>query len=110
MKVPRLIFTSLTHGDRWVVFTSGLAYITLPANNASEAYVQGGEYGVIFAADTADVSTQGHRTQYPGTTETVALEMPTEDGEIPAHEVLHSGACTALESAGLRGLAVSSSS
>lgn len=89
------------------MFISGLAYITLPTNDTTEAYIEGGEYGVIFAADTADVSTQGHRTQYPGTSETVALEMPTEDGEIPAYEVLHSGPCTASDFAGLHSLALS---
>jgi hypothetical protein len=84
---------------------SGLAYITLPGNNSTGAYVSGGEFGLIFAADTADVSAEGHQTQYPGITETVALEVPTKDGESPAHSVLHNGPCVAGETTGLRGTA-----
>lgn len=89
----------------WVIFLSGLAYITLPTNSSAGAYIPGGEYGVLFAADTAAVSARGHGTRYPGATETVALEMPTDDGAVPAHQVLHSGACTAADFVGLRGLA-----
>ncbi|KAF3765042.1 hypothetical protein M406DRAFT_243506, partial [Cryphonectria parasitica EP155] len=89
---------------QWVVFISGLAYITLPTNTSAAAYVPGGEFGVIFAADTAAVSAEGHRTQYPGVTETVALQIPVADGKVPDYEVLHSGACTDTDVGGLRGL------
>ncbi|KAJ4420731.1 hypothetical protein N0V82_004170 [Gnomoniopsis sp. IMI 355080] len=78
--------------NRWVYFVSGLAHITLPTNDVS-VYVSG-EYGLIFAADTAGASTLGHRTQYPGTTETVSIAMPTKDGVIPPHILLHYGPCT----------------
>lgn len=83
---------------------SGLAYITLPDDNTTSAYVSGGEFGLIFAADTADVSEKGHRTQYPGITETIALQIPVKDNKIPAHTVLHSGPCVVSEIAGIRGL------
>ncbi|KAI0121012.1 hypothetical protein BJ170DRAFT_645973 [Xylariales sp. AK1849] len=88
---------------QWVVFISGLAYITLPEDSSTSAYISGGEFGLIFAADTADFSRQGHRTQYPGITETIALQIPTKDGRVPAREVLHGGPCTANEVSGIRG-------
>lgn len=69
----------------------------------------GGELGVIFAADIAGLSAQGHRTQYPGVAETTALQIPTEGNVVPAYELLHSGPCTADEVAGLRGLATAGS-
>lgn len=88
-----------------MAFISGLAHITLPTDDTASAYVNGGEFGLIFAADTAAVSAQGHGTQYPGNTETVALAIPTSDGLVPGHTVLHDGACTADDIEGLRGLA-----
>lgn len=94
---------------RWVIFLSGLAYITLPADNTTSVYVSGGQFGLIFAADTADVSGTGHSTAYPGTTETVALQVPTLDNEIPDHTVLHTGPCAADDVAGLLALATGSS-
>ncbi|RYP40881.1 hypothetical protein DL767_001362 [Monosporascus sp. MG133] len=89
--------------SKWVAFTSGLAYVTLPDDNATSALVSGGQFGLIFAADTADVSEIGHRTQYPGITETIALQIPTSDGRVPEHSVLHMGPCTANEITGIRG-------
>ncbi|KAI1114537.1 hypothetical protein F5Y14DRAFT_413647 [Nemania sp. NC0429] len=86
---------------QWVAFTSGLAHITLPDDPLASAYVVGGAFGLIFAADTADVSRQGHITQYPGNTETVALQIPTKDDSIPPHVVLHTGPCNAEEVAGI---------
>ena len=92
--------------NRWVAFVSGLAYVSLPRSNSSTgAHVSGGEFGLIFAADTAGVSTTGHRTEYPGITETVLLQVPTVDGSVPPHAVLHTGPCTAQEITGTRGLA-----
>lgn len=94
---------------RWVIFLSGLAYITLPEGNTTSVYVSGGQFGLIFAADTSDVSSSGHSTAYPGTTETVALQIPTLDGEVPAHSVLRAGPCTAEDAVGLLALASGSS-
>lgn len=104
---------------RWVVFTSGLAHITLPTSNDTsssssssdqeEAYVVGGELGVIFASDVAGLSARGHRTRYPGVAETTALQIPTEGDVVPAHELLHAGPCTTEEVVGLRGLATAGS-
>ncbi|KUI65316.1 hypothetical protein VM1G_00196 [Cytospora mali] len=91
--------------NQWVIFLTGLAYITLPGDKSTSAYVPGGQFGLIFAADTAAVSGTGHNTSYPGITETVALQIPTLDGEIPSHSILHSGPCTANDTLGLLGLA-----
>ncbi|CAJ2508770.1 Uu.00g137960.m01.CDS01 [Anthostomella pinea] len=89
---------------QWVYMTSGLAYTTVPGNNSAGAYMTGGEFGLIFAADTADVSTEGHRTQYHSNTQTIGIQLPTLNGETPAHDVLHSGPCVTGEVSGLRSL------
>ncbi|KAI2639245.1 hypothetical protein GGS21DRAFT_506685 [Xylaria nigripes] len=88
--------------NQWVLFTSGLAFITLPHDDSTSAYVEGGKYGLIFAADTADVSSTGHHTDYPGLVETIGIQIPTQDGKIPEHEVLHMGPCNISEVAGIR--------
>ncbi|MCJ1227600.1 hypothetical protein MMC12_004256 [Toensbergia leucococca] len=77
---------------QYVSFLSGLAHVTLPTSTES-VWVAGGKYGLIIAADTAGVSKGGHITTYPSSQETVALSIPTLDGRIPDHEVLHEGAC-----------------
>ena len=81
---------------RWVVFLSGLAHITLPHSNA-EARVNGGKNGAILALDTAAVSTEGHYTRYPSDEETVALQVPVGEEEVPGHWVLYEGACKGSE-------------
>ncbi|KAN0133339.1 hypothetical protein V8E53_008779 [Lactarius tabidus] len=87
--------------NQWVIFLSGLAHITLP-NSTDEAYVNGGKNGLLFAADTSDVSTLGHSTNYPSREETRAIQIPT-GGSIPSHTVLYSGPCCGKELLG-RGL------
>src|SRR5258707_1535786 len=96
--VPLYSFTQLTRPPslgRWVVFTSGLAHITLP-NSTVEAYVPGGKYGLIFAADTAALGAKGHSTNYPSDGETNVLQIPT-GGTIPRHNVLYTGPCKPAE-------------
>lgn len=78
--------------NRYVLFFTGLAHITLP-NSTSEAWVRGGRNGLIIAADTAAVSTLGHITTYPSEKETLGLVVQTAGGEVPPHVVLHEGAC-----------------
>jgi hypothetical protein len=85
------ILTHLPSLERWVAFLSGLAHVTIPGSTA-EAYITGGKGGFLFAADTAAVSTQGHSTNYPSNSPTIALQIPT-GGTIPQHNVLHSGPC-----------------
>ncbi|KAI9712067.1 MAG: hypothetical protein M1820_001776 [Bogoriella megaspora] len=77
---------------QWVAFIAGEAVISLP-NSTQQARIQGGRHGLILAADTANVSTLGHITNYPSKHETVALQIPTVNNEIPSHQVLHEGAC-----------------
>ena len=91
--LPTPVLTNKT--NRWVIFLSGLAHITLP-NSTDEAYVYGGENGLIFAADTSDVSTLGHATNYPSKEETRAIQVPT-GGTIPSHNVLYNGPCCGKE-------------
>jgi hypothetical protein len=81
----------LTVAIRLVFFVSGLIHLSLP-NSTDEAWVQGGKYGLIVAADTANVSTHGHRTRYPGNDATVALQVPFANTGLK-HGVLHPGAC-----------------
>lgn len=73
------------------MFLSGEAHITVP-DSTTEAFVDGGKNGVIFAADIANVSANGHSTNYPSGEETRVLQIPT-GGTIPQHTVLHSGPC-----------------
>ena len=78
-------------GNRWVAFLSGLAHVTLP-NSTDSVYIHGGANGLIFAADTAERSTFGHLTNYPSSSETRVLQIPTGGG-IPNHKLLYSGPC-----------------
>ncbi|KAI4201283.1 MAG: hypothetical protein LQ350_003320 [Teloschistes chrysophthalmus] len=80
---------------QYVAFTSGEAIISVPGSD-EKAFIKGGKYGLIFAADTASVSKKGHATQYPSDQETTAFQIPTADGEIPPHTVLHPGPCRQL--------------
>ncbi|PHH59525.1 hypothetical protein CDD81_2887 [Ophiocordyceps australis] len=77
---------------QYVVFISGRAEITVP-DWPEKLVVEGGENGIIIAADTADVSRRGHRTVYPSNVTTTALQLPFQDGQIPPHKVLYSGPC-----------------
>lgn len=89
-----MIYAYLYHPGthRYVAFLSGLAHITLPNSN-QEAWIRGGKYGLIIAADTADVSRDGHITQYPSMMETTALQIPLARGVVPPHKLLHAGPC-----------------
>ncbi|PWY87672.1 hypothetical protein BO70DRAFT_332787 [Aspergillus heteromorphus CBS 117.55] len=73
---------------QWVIFLSGVAHVTLPHSD-DEAWIVGGRNGAILALDTADVSVDGHITQYPTQESTVAVEVPLV--QVPGHRVLHGG-------------------
>ncbi|PHH72607.1 hypothetical protein CDD82_5899 [Ophiocordyceps australis] len=77
---------------QYVVFLSGRAEISVPGSS-QPVVVDGGQDGLIIAADTADVSSLGHRTVYPGDVPTTAIQLPFLDGQIPPHKVLYSGPC-----------------
>lgn len=78
-----------------MIILEGLAHITLPDSDA-EAWIPGGQHGVLLALDTADVSAEGHYTNYPSE-RTVALQIPLGAGGVPKHRVLHMGACSKAE-------------
>ncbi|KDQ13225.1 hypothetical protein BOTBODRAFT_33831 [Botryobasidium botryosum FD-172 SS1] len=84
-----LFFFTLT---RYVAFLSGLARVTLPTTNAT-ADISGGAKGLIIATDVASVSNGGHITEYPSDESTIALQIPTLDGNVPGHTVVHGGPC-----------------
>lgn len=87
---------------RWVFILSGLVYVSVPSNSSNGVYLSGGEAGILFGGDTADLVEDGHRSVYPGWSETIEVAVPTVNNTIPAHEVLFYGPCTANEVAGLR--------
>lgn len=76
--------------------------MTVPGDDSGGAYMSPGEFGLMFAADTADVSCDGHTSRYLGASESVYVEIPTKDGEIPEHNILHMGPCAADEMASWR--------
>ncbi|KAF2760640.1 hypothetical protein EJ05DRAFT_484345 [Pseudovirgaria hyperparasitica] len=77
---------------RYVFFASGLAHVTLP-ESSDDAWIQGGKYGLVIAADTSDISEKGHITTYPSDDDTIGLQVPLKDGKRPKYSLLHAGAC-----------------
>jgi hypothetical protein len=75
---------------------SGLVHIRIP-NSTTEAWIQGGKYGFIVAADTKGVSKLGHITDFPGGDDTVIAQFPTIGGKMPEHVVLYDGPCGLAE-------------
>ncbi|KAK3076674.1 hypothetical protein LTS18_012364, partial [Coniosporium uncinatum] len=75
---------------------SGLIHITVNSSSTAnstkptpvEAWIQGGRYGLLFAADTADFSALGHYAEFPGDAPTVLIQTPFADNKIPEHTVL----------------------
>jgi hypothetical protein len=88
---------------RWVFAMAGSAYMTV-LGNSTGFYINGGEFGEVFEADTADISMQGHRSQYVGVSEVVAVQVPPSDGKIPEHTLLHEGFCQPEDLLSVRGL------
>lgn len=79
---------------------SGLVHISL-YRGRDEAWIQGGKYGLIVAADTADRTAHGHLTRYPGAADTVAVSLPIGDRDGFKYTVLHGGSCTPDEMVGI---------
>jgi hypothetical protein len=77
-----------------------MAEIYLPHDESQSVFISGGEFGLLFAADTADVSCCGHGSKFLGSEEIVYLQIPTY--EIPEHKRLHMGACRDEELTGWR--------
>ncbi|KAL8723925.1 MAG: hypothetical protein Q9181_007078 [Wetmoreana brouardii] len=82
---------------QYVAFIAGEAVLSVPESGQS-ASIKGGKDGLIIAADTADVSRKGHDTYYPSGEETIGIQIPTADGDVPAHTVLYSGPCKKRDS------------
>jgi hypothetical protein len=78
--------------NRFSLVVSGLVHIRLP-NSTTEAWIQGGKYGIILAADTVEVSKLGHITDFPGGDDTVIAQFPVTGGNVPSHVVLYEGPC-----------------
>lgn len=66
-------------------------------NSTAQAWINGGENGLIIAADVAGVSLAGHITSNPTDEIVIALEIPTEGGIVPSYSLLHNGTCTEHE-------------
>lgn len=83
------------------MITSGVALLTVPNEDQYPGYLfsAGSSFGLLFAADTADLSRLGHESWY--ITDVTFLQIPTKDGEIPRHKTLHMGSCGASEKVGL---------
>jgi hypothetical protein len=86
--------------QRFSLFLSGLVHIRLP-NSESEAWVQGGKYGILIAADTKVVSKDGHITDFPGGDDTVIAQFPFVDGKLPDYKLLYDGPCSLNEMIGM---------
>jgi hypothetical protein len=84
---------------------SGLVHIRIPTStlepSASEVWVEGGRHGLIIAADIPSRSRYGHFAEFPGDAATVLVQVPTANGEIPDHDLLHMGPCGWEEMIGL---------
>lgn len=87
---------------RWIVLLKGMAEIGLAHDKSQSFYISGGEFGLMFASDTADVSSRGHTSKFLGTEQVVYLQIPTRNNAIPEHKRLHMGACKAEELKGWR--------
>ena len=75
---------------RYVVFVAGSAIITVPGSDKI-AYAKAGKNGLLFAADTATLSSDGHVTYF--NKETFLMQIPTAGGIVPNHTVLYTGPC-----------------
>ncbi|KAK3939368.1 hypothetical protein QBC46DRAFT_263434, partial [Diplogelasinospora grovesii] len=56
-----------------VILLKGFGHITLPYNNFTSVYITSGKFGVIFTANTADVSYDSYISTYLNSTESVYL-------------------------------------
>lgn len=76
---------------------SGLIHFKIPDStlgpSESEAWIAGGRYGLIIAADLPSISHYGHFAEFPSDAATVLVQVPTADGKIPDHDILHQGPC-----------------
>ncbi|GAB7337365.1 hypothetical protein MBLNU457_g2713t1 [Dothideomycetes sp. NU457] len=76
---------------------AGLVHITTPhsglPDELNEAWIFGGRYGWLIAADLKELAAQGHITTFPGLQRTIIAQFPVANNTPPAHSVLHEGPC-----------------
>jgi len=96
-------------GHRITAALSGLIHITVNSSSTAnssnptpvEAWIPGGRYGLLLAADTAEFSAHGHYAEFPGDSPTVLLQSPFAGNKIPEHDVLYERPCEYPELIGL---------
>jgi len=78
---------------RWVIVLAGSIKVYLQNNQsvANTAFISSGTSGILLAVDTKDVSPVGHITET--IEQTAMLFMPTANGTVPEHRVLHHNVC-----------------
>ncbi|KAK0927229.1 hypothetical protein LTR57_003390 [Friedmanniomyces endolithicus] len=78
---------------QWVIVLAGSIKVYLQNNQseANTAFVSSGTSGILLAVDTKDVSPVGHITET--IEQTALLFMPTANGTVPQHRVLHNHVC-----------------
>lgn len=77
--------------NMFFILISGLAHVRLPADpNSDGLWIVEGVSPLIVATDILGI---GHYTDYPGVKETVALQVPFQDGVVPEHKTVGDGAC-----------------
>ncbi|KAL6716060.1 cytochrome c oxidase subunit 1 [Lecanora helva] len=79
---------------QYAVFVAGAAKISIPGSK-DVAHIKAGKNGLVFAADTAALSSVGHVTYF--TKKTFLMQIPVADGIVPNHTVLYSGPCKGKE-------------
>ncbi|KAK3709680.1 hypothetical protein LTR37_010707 [Vermiconidia calcicola] len=76
---------------------AGQVHVTTPysglPDELNEVWVEGGRYGFLIAADTVDVASHGHITEFPSHERTVIAQFPVKGNKAPEHSVLHEGPC-----------------
>lgn len=77
---------------QFVIFPTGLSRATVPSRKGL-AWVAGGRNGLVLAADTAEVSKDGHTTIYPSNEETVGYALPVPGNKPPTPRRVKKGAC-----------------
>lgn len=94
----------LTSDARITVVLNGLIRVSVPppsctkdaCPSASVGYFMPGTLSssMLFALDTKETSTKrGHYTEFPSDEQTVLLQMPFANSEVPEHTVLYDGPC-----------------
>lgn len=76
---------------RFFVLLSGLAHVTLPDSD-DDLWIKEGVNGLMIAADVVG---EGHYTEYPADKPSVALQIPFDDGNMPAHRIVSNATCEA---------------